>query len=95
MTAKDVKEITYMPLVTFFSILEQSVKNRKGVATTPLERRWLSIYISFTMVNLYREWMCFIVQYALMSHPFSMWDKVNSNLGDKKKKEVCLWIPRA
>ena len=26
MTAKDVKEITYMPLVTFFSVLEQPGK---------------------------------------------------------------------
>ena len=33
MTAKDVKEITYMPLVTFFSVLEQP---GKGGATTPL-----------------------------------------------------------
>ena len=30
MTAKDVKEITYMPLVTFFSVLEPPEKNRKG-----------------------------------------------------------------
>ena len=36
MTAKDVKEITYIPLVTFFSVLERPGKNRKGVATTPL-----------------------------------------------------------
>ena len=37
MTAKDVKEITYMPLVTFFRVLERPGKNRKrGVATTPL-----------------------------------------------------------
>ena len=36
MTAKDVKEITYMPLVTFFSVLERPRKNRKGFATTPL-----------------------------------------------------------
>ena len=34
MTAKDVKEITYMPLVTFFSVLARPGKNRKGVATT-------------------------------------------------------------
>ena len=27
MTAKDVKEITYMPLVTFFSVLERPGKN--------------------------------------------------------------------
>ena len=33
MTAKDVEEITYMPLVTFFSVLERPVcwNNRKGV----------------------------------------------------------------
>ena len=30
MTAKDVKEITYMPLVTFFSVLERQRKSRKG-----------------------------------------------------------------
>ena len=37
MTAKDVKEITYMPLVTFLSVFERpGKKNRKGVATTPL-----------------------------------------------------------
>ena len=35
MTAKDVKEIKWMPLVTFFSVLELPEKNRKGVATTP------------------------------------------------------------
>ena len=35
-TAKDVKEITYMPLVTFFSILEQPWKNRKGGCNNPL-----------------------------------------------------------
>ena len=35
MTAKDVKEITFMPLATFFSILERPEKNSKGVATTP------------------------------------------------------------
>ena len=43
MTAKDVKEITYMPLVTFFSVLERPGKNRKGVATTPLVRRGLNL----------------------------------------------------
>ena len=32
----DVKEITYMPLLTFFSVLERPEKNRKGVATTPI-----------------------------------------------------------
>ena len=35
MTAKDVKEITYMPLVTFFSVLERPWKYRKGVANNP------------------------------------------------------------
>ena len=30
MTAKDVKEITYMPFVNFFSVLERPRKNRKG-----------------------------------------------------------------
>ena len=35
MTAKDVKEIICMPLITFFSVLERPEKNRKGVATTP------------------------------------------------------------
>ena len=43
MTAKDDKEITYMPLVTFFSVLERPGKNHKGVATTPpLFRRGLT-----------------------------------------------------
>ena len=35
MTAKDVKEITYMPLVTFFSILERPGKKRKGGCNYP------------------------------------------------------------
>ena len=35
MTTKDVKEITYMPLVTFFSVLEQPGKNRKGGCNNP------------------------------------------------------------
>ena len=35
---KDVKEITYMPLVTFFSVLELPEKNRKGGCNNPL---WL------------------------------------------------------
>ena len=30
MTAKDVKEITYMPLVTFFSVLKRPGKNRNN-----------------------------------------------------------------
>ena len=30
MTAKDVKEITFMPLITFFSVLERQEENRKG-----------------------------------------------------------------
>ena len=38
MTTKDVKEITFMPLVTFFSVLERPGENRnRGVATTPLD----------------------------------------------------------
>ena len=42
MTAKDVKEITYMPLVTFFNVLERPGKNRKGgLQQTPLVRRGL------------------------------------------------------
>ena len=42
MTAKDVKEITYMPLVTFFSVFEQLGKNRKGGCNNPsLVRRGL------------------------------------------------------
>ena len=36
MTTKDVKEITYMPLVTFFIVLERPGKNRR-----PLVRRGL------------------------------------------------------
>ena len=36
MTAKDVKEITYISLVTFFSVLEQPGKNRKGGCNNPL-----------------------------------------------------------
>ena len=38
MTAKDVKEITYMPWVTFFSILEQPGKNRKRGCSHPHPR---------------------------------------------------------
>ena len=45
MTAKDVKEITYMPLVTFCSAVERLGKNRKGVATIPLVRRGLTILL--------------------------------------------------
>ena len=36
LTAKDVKEITYMLLVTFFSVLERPGKNRKGGCNNPL-----------------------------------------------------------
>ena len=36
MTARDIKEITYMPLVTFFSVLERPGKTVRGVATTSL-----------------------------------------------------------
>ena len=50
MTAKDVKEITNMPLVTFFSVLERPGKNRKGVTTTPLLRRGLLHKTSQRMV---------------------------------------------
>ena len=39
MTAKDVTEITYMPLVTFLSVLERPGKNRKGLQQTPPPRR--------------------------------------------------------
>ena len=43
MAAKDVKEITYMPLVTFFSVLERPGKNRKGSCNNPpLVRRGIS-----------------------------------------------------
>ena len=35
MTAKDVKEITLIPLVTFFSVLEWPGKNRKGGCNNP------------------------------------------------------------
>ena len=47
MTANDLKETTYMPLVTFFSVLERPGKNRKGVATTPLVRRGLILFFVF------------------------------------------------
>ena len=45
MTAKDVKEITYMPLVTFFSVLEPRDWGKviRVVATTPLDRRGLNM----------------------------------------------------
>ena len=47
MTAKDVKEITYMPLVTFFSFLERPGKNRKGgLQQSPLVRRGLNKWIN-------------------------------------------------
>ena len=35
MTAKDVKEITFMPLVTFFSVLERPEKNSEGGCNYP------------------------------------------------------------
>ena len=50
MTAKDVKEITCMPLLTFFSVLERPGKNRKGVATTPLVRRGLKLWLETTLI---------------------------------------------
>ena len=45
MTAKDVKEITYMPLVIFCSVLERPGKNHKGVQQPPLVRRGLKTTI--------------------------------------------------
>ena len=39
MTAKDVKEITYMPLVTFFSVLDRPGKTVRGLQQPPLVRR--------------------------------------------------------
>ena len=59
MTAKDVKEITFMPLVTFFSVLEQPGKTRKGVATTPpppLVRRGLK-FVDAT-IQFLKVWQC-------------------------------------
>ena len=42
MTAKDVKEITYMPLVTFFSVLEWPPgKTVRGLQQPPLVRQGL------------------------------------------------------
>ena len=39
-TAKDVKEVTYIPQITFVSVLERpGKKNVRGVATTPFVRR--------------------------------------------------------
>ena len=35
MTAKDVKEIVYMPLVTFFSVLERPGKTVRGELQQP------------------------------------------------------------
>ena len=35
MTAKDAKEITFMPSVTFFIVLERPGKNRKGLQPPP------------------------------------------------------------
>ena len=34
-TAKGVKEITHMPLVTFFSVLERPGENRRGSCNPP------------------------------------------------------------
>ena len=44
-TAKDVKEITYMPLVTFLNVLERPGKNSKGDCNHPLPlvRRGLKV----------------------------------------------------
>ena len=41
MTAKDAKGITFMPKITFFSVLERPEKTVRGVATIPLVRRGL------------------------------------------------------
>ena len=46
MTAKDVKEITYMPLVTFFSVLERPGKTVRGLQQPPLVRRGLNSRMS-------------------------------------------------
>ena len=43
MTAKDVKEITYMPLVTFVSVLERPVKTVRRVATTKQQQQNVKI----------------------------------------------------
>ena len=45
MTAKDVKEITYMPLVTVFSVLERSEKTVRGLQRPPwLDEGWKNTY---------------------------------------------------
>ena len=49
MTAKDVEEITYMPLVTFFSVLERpGGKTVKGLQQPPLVRRGLRYVLLYT-----------------------------------------------
>ena len=45
MTAKDVKEITFMPLVTFFNVLERPEKTVRVLQLPPLVRRELIIII--------------------------------------------------
>ena len=50
MIAKDVKEITNLPLVTFFRVLERPGKNRKGVLRQPpLVRRGLTMILIFPL----------------------------------------------
>ena len=51
MTAKDVKEITYMPLVTFFSVLEWQGKTVRRVQQPPLVRRGLMLIWDSNMLN--------------------------------------------
>ena len=42
-----------MPLVTFFSVLEQPGKNRKGVVTTPpLVRRGLTLFFFYVNIEV-------------------------------------------
>ena len=46
MTSKDVKEITYIPLVTFFSVLERPGKTVRGLQQPPLVRRGLNSLVN-------------------------------------------------
>ena len=52
MTTKDVKEITYMPLVTFFNVLERPGKNRKGGCNNPLFRTKVKIHVGNQWLQL-------------------------------------------
>ena len=56
MTAKDVKEITNMPLVTFFSVLERPGKHRKGCWNNPptLLDRCLKLYTTLWNIWTYQ-----------------------------------------